>query len=86
MLGSDGTPPSYLIYDLGKQSRKQIRLLKKREGKLVNEVDQFVKEQVALLGAANDKQIVPIVILYRQKRKSGKSSGLPLPLPLPFKF
>ena len=76
------------IIDLGKQSRKDIRRLKKYEGKLMREVDRAVEEAVERLGGAEgDKEIVPIVVLYRKKRSKRKSSGFPLPIPpFPFKF
>lgn len=77
----------FRILDLGKKSRKQIRRLKKGQGKLVPEVNRAVADAVADLGdEAKSKKILPIVVLCRKKRKSGKGGGLPFPLPLPFKF
>jgi hypothetical protein len=77
----------FRIIDMGKSSRKQIRRLRKKEGKLVPEVNRAVADAVADLGdEARGKKILPIVILYKKKRKSGKGGGLPFPLPLPFKF
>jgi hypothetical protein len=77
----------FRIIDLGKKSGKQIRRLKKRQGKLVPDVNRAVADAVADLGdEAKGKKILPIVILCKKKRKSGKGGGLPFPLPLPFKF
>jgi hypothetical protein len=76
--------------DLGKQSRKQIRRLKKGGGKLMDEVDSAVK-QIAEKSGVDPKGIISVVILCRQKRqkrRSGRGGGFtfPLPLPLPFRY
>ena len=64
-----------VILDLGKVSRKKAKRLKRGEGSLLAEVQDAVAETVGQLGdAASGKEILPVVILYRKKRK--KASGL----------
>jgi hypothetical protein len=56
-----------VVVDLGKKSRKQIRQLRKGEGKLLDEV----QDVVARLKAAGtvDSKAQPLVIVVRQKRR-----------------
>lgn len=69
-------PP--LVIDLGKTRRKRIKRLKRGRGKLAREVQQVVAEVSASLGdEAHDKEIIPVVVIYRRKRK--KRRGLSLP-------
>jgi hypothetical protein len=64
-----------VIIDLGKVSRKKARRLKRGEGSLLAEVQAAVAETVGQLGpAAAGKEILPVVIVYRQKQK--KAAGL----------
>jgi hypothetical protein len=91
MNQTDPNRPSYtpVIVDLGRQSRKEIRRLKNHQpGKLMDEINNAVSGVIREFGpAAKDKEIVPVVILYRQKRRRrGGGGGLPFPLPLPFRF
>jgi len=68
-------PP--IIVDLGKTSRKRIRQLKKGRGKLLDDVQDVLNEVTASLGEqADDKQLVPMVLLYRAKRKKGNRGGI----------
>jgi hypothetical protein len=70
------------IVDLGKASNRQIKALKRGEGKLQDEVEDAIYKVVAELKELDKgKPIVPIVLIYRKKRRRGSSGGL-LPFPL----
>lgn len=61
-------PP--VVVDLGKVKRKLIRQLKLGRGELVAEVEQVVDRVRRDLGPeAEGKEILPVVVLYRKKRK-----------------
>lgn len=67
-----------IVIDFGKVRRKQIKELKRGSGKLADEVRQVATEVSERLGAeAEGKEIVPVVVVYRRKRKKRKG-GLPL--------
>ena len=69
-----------VIYDLGKTRQRQIKDLKRHRGKLVNEVNEVVEQvRAALREAGSDKQIVPVVIIYRRKAKKRRSGGSGFP-------
>jgi hypothetical protein len=77
-------PPIYgpYIVDLGKASRKQIRALKRGEGKLQDDVEDAIYKMATehLKEADKGKPIVPVVLIYRQKRRRGLGGSLPFPL------
>jgi hypothetical protein len=59
-----------VIIDLGKQKSRDLKDLKKGEGKLWDEVLDVVEEVKDMLGEeADGKVLVPIVMLYQQKPK-----------------
>jgi hypothetical protein len=63
----DATP---IVIDLGKVKRKSIKELKRGEGPLLAELDQVVANVRESLGPdAAGKELVPLVVLYRPKRK-----------------
>jgi hypothetical protein len=63
---SQGTPP--IIIDLGGQKAKNLKALKRGEGKLWAEVQDAVDQVQAQLGERIQGQtILPIVILYEKK-------------------
>jgi hypothetical protein len=71
-----------IVIDMGSVRKKRIQQLKKGGGKLADEVAEAVAQVQASLGDDANKQIVPVVIVYRQKRKKSKMrvrSGLGLP-------
>jgi hypothetical protein len=73
-----------IVIDMGKQRRKRIKALKRGRGKLMDEVCRVISETQMTLGTeANGKELLPVVVIYRQKRKR-RRGGLALPLPLPF--
>lgn len=59
-----------VIVDLGKARKKQIRELKRGDGKLMREVSQVMNEvRKALAEEMAGKHLVPVIILYKEKRK-----------------
>jgi hypothetical protein len=66
--GASGTLQPVII-DLGKTKQKKIKDLKRGRGELLEKIDQIVAEAGAQAGA--DKEILPVVILYRKKAKRG---------------
>jgi hypothetical protein len=66
-----------IIVELGKQRPKDIKRLKRGEGKLWDEVVDVVEEVSAQLGdTANGKTIVPVVLIYRKKEKRNSLNSL----------
>ena len=77
MATSESGSGKPIIIDLGKKSRKQIKRLKRGEGRLVREVDEAMEEVAAQLGeTVEGKELVPVVVLYRQREK--KSMRVPM--------
>lgn len=73
-----------VFLDLGSKSRKAIKKLKRKRGKLMTEVEQSVEDVSSRLGSdAKNKQLIPIVIIYRRKRKRKANN---FPFPFPFRF
>ncbi|MDI1433114.1 MULTISPECIES: hypothetical protein [Polyangium] len=65
-----------IIVDLGKKKRSALKSLKRGRGRLVDEVEQTIDEIREGLGQeAANKEIVPIVIVYRKKQKRSKGLG-----------
>lgn len=59
-----------IIVDLGTRRKKLINDLKDGRGKLLVEVDLAVEQARAVLPDADkNKILVPVVVLYREKRK-----------------
>ena len=63
--------PSPLIVDLGKHRRKQIKRLRRGEGKLMDDVNDTLEEMrtAGTLSAASQ----PVVLIVRQRRRKLKS-------------
>jgi uncharacterized protein DUF6200 len=55
-----------LLIDLGKKSRKQIKLLRKGSGKLIDEVQKCLQELRAAGTMPESAQ--PVIMLVREKR------------------
>jgi hypothetical protein len=67
-----------VIVDLGKRKRKAIKDLKNGRGYLMEEVDQAVsRARSSLPDAEQNKPVVPVVILYRKKRKRRGGRSFP---------
>jgi len=68
-----------VILDLGKASRKNIRRLKKGQGKLVDEVQDAIREVASSLGDQTEgKELLPVVLIYRRKARRRGRGLLPL--------
>jgi hypothetical protein len=71
-----------VIIDLGKVKKKQVTELKQGRGDLATEVQEVLAETRARLGPElATKELVPVVVVYRRKRrrKGGKGFGRMLP-------
>ncbi len=68
---TDGNGP--LVVDLGKKRRKQIRRLRKGQGKLMDEINHLVDELRTSGSIPASTQ--PLVVVVRQKRRT-KSLGI----------
>ena len=71
-----GIPPAVIV-DLGSRSKKSIRRLKDGQGKLMVEVERAVEQvRSGLPDHDKNKQIIPVLVIYRKKRKKGTSFPL----------
>ena len=70
-----------IVIDLGKTKRKRIKALKRGQGPLMQEVASVVNETRARIGDTVDKELVPIVLIYRRSGRRRDGGGL-----LPFRF
>lgn len=70
-----------IIIDLGKQRNKRIKRLKRGQGRLWNEVLDVCEEVGDQLGEeAEDKILLPIVMIYRRKPKKNNNVSPLFPL------
>jgi hypothetical protein len=70
-----------IIIDLGKQKSKAIKDLKTGQGKLWEEVLDVIEEAKSGLGdEASGKAFIPVVMIYRRKRKRQRMNKLLFPL------
>lgn len=75
MVDPAGVVPPIVI-DLGTVRRKRIKQLKRGRGRLVDEVREAAAQVTESLGPeAEGKQIIPVAVLYRRKRR--RARGLP---------
>jgi len=62
-----GLPP--VVVDLGKVKKKHIKRLRRGEGKLIPQIDDVIEVVREELGDEIDgKELVPLVIIYREKQ------------------
>jgi len=72
--------PSPVIVDLGSKSKKAIRKLKKGRGKLMDDVEDAIEQVRSNLPEGDrQKQIIPVLVIYRRKRRSGRGRMPSLP-------
>lgn len=57
-----------IVVDVGKKRRKQIRQLRKGQGKLMSEINQIVDE-LRLAGSISASS-QPVIVVVRQKRRT----------------
>ena len=70
-----------IIIDLGKQKSSRLKDLKKGKGKLWDEVLSVVDEAKEMLGnEADEKVLVPIILIYEKKSKRSDLNKLIFPL------
>jgi hypothetical protein len=68
----DVTPP--VVVDLGRRGGRQIRMLKEGRGPLVGEVyDVIAQVRKALEADLSGKTLVPLVVVYKRKKKRARS-------------
>jgi hypothetical protein len=81
--GYKNTPP--VVIDLGKARKRNIRKLKRGRGKLYEETQDVIDEVREGLGPdAAGKEVLPVILVYKQKRKKrGRNRGSSL---FPFLF
>lgn len=75
--GNESLTP--VLIDLGKVKGKTVRRFKEGRGPLVGEIQQVLADVRQSLGPeTGGRDLVPIVLVYRKKRKrrGGKSGGL----------
>jgi len=69
-----------IVIDAGKTTRRKLRNLEKGCGPIVTDVQDAVAEVTTSLGEqADGKQFVPVVLVYRKKRKRNKRKNVILP-------
>jgi hypothetical protein len=67
-----------IILDLGKTKRKNIKDLKQGRGKLLGDIEDAMKEVSTSLGdQADDKHLIPVVLVYRKKAKRRRGGFFP---------
>jgi hypothetical protein len=67
-----------IVLDLGCQSREDIELLGRGEGNLTTHICAAAGEARQSLGISPDKEIVPVVLLYRRVERDYKVIYLPV--------
>jgi hypothetical protein len=66
-----------IVIDLGRVSRKRIRALKEGGGVLVSDIAEVMDRVRAELGDdAKDKELVPVVVIYKRKKARKQREGL----------
>lgn len=72
--------PAPVIVDLGSKKKKAINRLKDGRGPLMNEVEQAIEQvRSSLDDQDKNKQIIPVLVIYKKKRKRGSSMLRPFP-------
>ena len=74
------TPINPVVVDLGKTKKKDLRALKRGEGKLMEDVHRVIEEIRSSSSALAGKELVPVIILYRKAPKRKVAGLLPFGL------
>jgi hypothetical protein len=65
-----------IILDIGKAKKKNIRDMKRGQGKIMADIQDAMAEVTLSLGdQAAEKQLVPVVLIYRRKSRSRRRRG-----------
>ena len=65
-----------IIMEVGKAKKKDIRDVKRGQGKIMGDLQDAMAEVTSSLGdQADGKQMVPVVLVYKKKRKRSKRRG-----------
>ena len=64
--------PAPVIVDFGSTSKKKINRLKDGQGPLMREVEDAIEQvRASLPDSAKNKQIIPVLVIYKKKQKRG---------------
>lgn len=62
-----------IVIEVGKTNRRQIRQLGQGCGKLTADIQDAIADVSSTLGdRSDDAQLIPVVLVYRKKRKKGR--------------
>jgi hypothetical protein len=65
-----------IIMDIGKVKKRDIRDVERGGGKIMSDLQDAMTEVTTSLGEqADGKQFVPVVLVYRRKRRRSKRKG-----------
>jgi hypothetical protein len=71
---ADNAAVQPFIVNLGSQRRKRIKALKRGHGRLMRDVADAVEQVRVTLGdAGHNRLLLPVVFIYKQKRKGSKN-------------
>lgn len=65
-----------IVVDLGKQTNKRIKQLKRGSGRLIDRIDGAMTQAASRV--PQGKEIVPVVVVFRKKDRR-RGGGLPIP-------
>ena len=69
-----GLAQSPVVLDIGKQKKKQIKLLREGKGKLLSEINASIQELRTVGSISATAQ--PIIVIIREKRRKVMKTGL----------
>ncbi|HEX2832506.1 MAG TPA: hypothetical protein VHW00_05805 [Thermoanaerobaculia bacterium] len=70
-----------IIMEIGKTKKKDIRDVARGQGKIMSDLQEAMAEVTSELGEqADGKQLVPVVLVYKKKKRSKRRGGLRLPV------
>jgi hypothetical protein len=70
-----------IIMEIGKAKKKDIKNVSRGQGKIMGDLQDAMSEVTAQLGdQADGKQLVPVVLVYKKKRRGRRKGGRLLPV------
>jgi len=70
-----------IIMEIGRAKKRDIRDVARGQGKIMNDLQDAMSEVTSTLGdQADGKQFVPVVLVYKKKRRAKRRGGLRLPV------